>query len=80
MADMVWSLDHSHFGNRKGRSTNHYLVQLVQYAHQALQDGQSAHFLTIDYSEAFDHVDITVALNKLLDMKRNITMDRQLPV
>ena len=26
MADMESSLDHSQFGNRKGRSTNHYLV------------------------------------------------------
>ena len=68
MADMESSLDHSQFGNRKGRSTNHYLVQLVQYAHQALQDGQSADFLAIDYNKAFDRVDITVALNKLLNM------------
>ena len=65
---MESSLDHSQFGNRKGRSTNHYLVQLVQYAHQALQDGRSADFLAIDYSKAFDRVDITVALNKLLNM------------
>ena len=43
-------------------------MQLVQYAHQALQDGQSADFLAIDYSKAFDRVDITVALNKLLNM------------
>ena len=68
MSDIESSLDHSQFGNRKGRSTNHYLVQLAQYAHQALQDGQSADFLAIDYSKAFDRVDITVALNKLLDM------------
>ena len=68
MADMESSLDHSQFGNRKGRSTNHYLLQLVQYAHQALQDGQSADFLAIDCSKAFDRVNITVALNKLLNM------------
>ena len=68
MGDMESSLDHSQFGNRKGRSTNHYLVQLVQYPHQALQDGQSADFLAIDYSKAFDRVDKTVALNKLLNM------------
>ena len=43
-------------------------MQLVQYAHQALQDGQSADFLAIDYIKAFDRVNITVALNKLLDM------------
>ena len=43
-------------------------MQLVQYAHQVLQDGQSADFLAIDYSKAFDRDDITVALNKLLVM------------
>ena len=68
MGDMESSLDHSQFGNLKGRSTNHYLVQLVQYPHQALQDGQSADFLAIDYSKAFDRVDKTLALNKLLNM------------
>ena len=36
MSDMESSLDHSKFGNRNGRSTNHYHVQMVQYAHQAL--------------------------------------------
>ena len=68
MGDMESSLDHSQFSKRKGRSTNHYLVQLVQYVHQALQDGQSADFLAIDYSKAFDRVDVTGPLNKLLDM------------
>ena len=68
MADMQSSLDHSQFVNRKGRSTNHNLVQLVQYAHQALQDGENADFLAIDYSKAFDRVDITVAPKTLLDM------------
>ena len=68
MGDMESSLENSQFGNRKGRSTNQYFVQLVQYAHQALQDGQNADFLAIDYSKAFDRVDITVAINKLLNM------------
>ena len=56
---MTWSRAlTSQVGKREGRSTNHCLVQLIQYAHQALEDGQSADFLAIDYSKAFD---ITVA-------------------
>ncbi len=68
MEDMAPNLDHRQFGNRKGRSTNHYLVQLVQYAYQALEDGHTADLLTIDYSKAFDRVDATVALRRLLQM------------
>ena len=43
-------------------------MQLVQYAHQALKDGENADFLAIDYSKAFDRVDISVAHKKLLDL------------
>lgn len=68
MEDMAPQLDPWQFGNRKGRSTNHYLVNLVQHAFQALEDGYCEDLLAIDYSKAFDRVDITIALNKLLQM------------
>ena len=32
MEDMTPQLDPRQYGNRKGRSTTHYLVQLVQFA------------------------------------------------
>lgn len=68
MADMSQQLDHRQFGNRKGRSTTHYLIQLIQHVHQALQDGRSTQLLTVDYSKAFDRIDINVAINKLIRM------------
>ena len=68
MEDMNPNLDQKQFGNRKHRFTSHYLVQLVQYAYHALEDGQSADLLAIDYSKAFDRVDINVALKKLIQM------------
>ena len=63
MEDMKPNLYPRQFGNRKARSTTHYLVLLVQLAFQALEDGLGADFL-----KAFDRVDITVALHKLLQM------------
>jgi hypothetical protein len=68
MQDLSQQLDPRPYGNRKARSTSHYLVQLVQYAHQALEDGCNVNLLAIDYSKAFDRVDITIALQKLLHM------------
>ena len=66
--NMSQSLDSQQFGNRKGRSTSHYLVQLVQHIHQTWEDGLTANLLAVDYSKAFDRVDITVAIQKLIHM------------
>ena len=66
--NMSQSLDSQQFGNRKGRSTSHYLVQLVQHIHQAWEDGLTANLLAVYYSKAFDRVDITVAIQKLIHM------------
>ena len=62
MADMESRLDHSQFGNR--RQVHQPLPCTVGTVGSpgVLQDGQSAHFLAIDYSKAFDRVDITVSL------------------
>lgn len=76
MEDMSSQLDLRQFGNWKAISTSHYLVQLVQYLHQALEGGSRAHLLAIYYSKAFDRVDITVALQKLIHMGciRNLSL------
>ena len=68
MDDMLPSLDPYQFGNRKGRSTSHYLVELVQYVLNEAEAGRYVNLLTIDYSKAFDKADITVALRHLLNM------------
>ena len=53
--DMAARLDPRQFGNRRGKSTPRYLVQMVQHLHQALQDGRSNWLLATDYSKVFDH-------------------------
>ena len=68
MHDMSPSLDTMQFGNRKGRSTTHYLVALVHFVLSEVELGRYVNLLIIDYSKGFDKVDITVALEKLLSM------------
>ena len=68
MHDMSPSLDTMQFGNRKGRSTTHYLADLVHFVLSEVELGRYVNLLMIDYSKAFDKVDITVALEKLLSM------------
>jgi hypothetical protein len=68
LQDITPSLDTTQFGNRKGRSTSHYLVDLVQFILTEGEAGRYVNLLAIDYSKAFDKVDITVAMNKLLGM------------
>ena len=68
MEDVEQSLDPSQFGNRKGRSTSHYLVNLVQFVLGDAEQGRHTNLLTIDYSKAFDKVDTNIAIQKLLQM------------
>ena len=68
MEDMEQSLDPSQFGNRNGRSTSHYLVNLVQFVLGEAEQGRHTNLLTIDYSKAFDKVDTNIAIQKLLQM------------
>ena len=68
MEDVEESLDSNQFGNRKGRSTSHYLVNLVQFVLGEAEQGRHTNFLTIDYSKAFDNVDTNIAIQKLLQM------------
>ena len=68
LEDMDCLLDSKQYGNRKGLSTSHYLVDMVQYILNEAERGHSVNLLAIDYSKAFDKVDITVAMHKLLHM------------
>ena len=66
----LWKcLDPSQYDNRKHRSTTHYLVDLVQFILTEAEKGHHTNFLAIDYSKAFDKVNINVALSKLLDLR-----------
>ena len=67
--DMSSSLDSARFGNRKGRSTVHYLVDLIQYILNEAERGNLVNLLTIHYSKAFDRIDTTVAIHCLHQTK-----------
>ena len=68
MQDIEEFLDTTQLGNRKGRSTTHYLVNMVQFILTEAEHGRHTNLLAIDYSKAFDKADINVALQKLLDL------------
>ena len=61
-------LGNDQFGALKGRSTTHALVSMTHQWSCALDKGQSARVLFVDYTKAFDHVDHTILLSKLLDL------------
>lgn len=67
--DIESKIDNGQFGNRKGRSTTHYLVKLVDaiWKHTDLPKSLSRIIIT-DFSKAFDRVDHNIAIPKLLDM------------
>ena len=62
------TLDCTQYGNRRGRSSTHYLVDLVQFILNEAELGRYVNLLAIDFSKAFDKVDVTIAIQRLLDM------------
>lgn len=59
-------LDGNQFGALRGRSTSHALVAIIHKWCCALDAGNSVRTLFVDFSKAFDRVDHTLLLNKLL--------------
>ena len=60
--------DPSQFGNVKGSSTTHYLIKLTNQAFKSTDKGLATTAITIDYSKAFDLVDHTTLISKLLEL------------
>ena len=60
--------DPSQFGNVKGSSTTHYLINLTNKAYRSTDKGLATTAITIDYSKAFDLVDHTTLITKLLEL------------
>ena len=60
--------DTQQFGAMKGRYTTHALSSMLHLWSDVLDHGQSvgAHSFFVDYSKAFDHIDHTLLLNKLI--------------
>ena len=64
----ILQYDSAQFGNRKGGSTVHYLVDLIQYILDEAERGNLVNLLTINYSKAFDSIDIIAAIHHLHQM------------
>ena len=69
LEDISKHIDSNQFENRKGLSTNHYLIQLP---HQILENAELPKTISTlvfsDFSKAFDKIDHNVLVNKLLSM------------
>ena len=66
--DLIGKLDADQFGNTKGTSTTHYLLNLTNEAYISTDKGNATTAVTIDYSKAFDYVDHSVLIEKLVDL------------
>lgn len=62
------NLANNQIGVLKGKSTNHVLVAVLHTWCCALDAGESVRALFVDITKAFDRVDHTLLLNKLLAM------------
>ena len=52
----------------KGRSTTHALIDIVHKWNATLDDGSSVCVVFVDYAKAFDHVDHSILLVKLISL------------
>ena len=66
MQDMGLSLYTMQFGNLRGRLTIDYLADLVHFVLSEVELERYVNPLMISYSKAFDKVDVTVVMEKLL--------------
>ena len=67
--DLKSSMDRKQFGNRKGLSTTHCLIDLLHtlYGHAETRKTTSTLVLT-DFSKAFDRIDHNIAIKKLISL------------
>ena len=61
-------LDKCQYGNIRGSSTTHYLINLLHMAYVSTDEGKATTAVTIDYSKAFDYIDHTILAKKLITM------------
>ena len=67
LADIDHLLDKSKFGSRAGRSTGHYLTDLVNFLCQSAEKPRNTStIIATDFSQAFDKVDHNVVIKKLI--------------
>ncbi|KAI8484066.1 hypothetical protein Bbelb_381840 [Branchiostoma belcheri] len=69
LQDITPNLDPQQFGGLKGRSTTHYLVSLVDHlSKESDKPGNISTMVMTDFSKAFDRIDHTVAICKLIKL------------
>ena len=61
-------LDNCQYGNTKGSSATHYLIKLTDKAYASAERGNATTAVTIDYSKAFDYIDHTILVKKLINL------------
>ena len=72
MADIRSLIDPQQFGNMRGSSVNHYLVSLLDVIHRGLdKPGNHVNLCTFDFTKAFDLIDHTLAIKKLIGLGVN---------
>lgn len=69
LADISSKLDPKQFGNVKGSSTSHYLVDMLDFIQKGLdKPGHYANLCTVDFAKAFDRVNHNIVIEKLIDL------------
>jgi len=67
MLDKIYDqIDSQQFGAVRGRSTTHALTSMLHLWSEALDRGDSVRVLFVDYTKAFDRMDHTILLDKLI--------------
>jgi len=61
-------LDGRQYGALKGISTTHELVDILHHWHHAIENNCAVRAVFLDYAKAFDHVDHSIVIQKLLDL------------
>jgi len=60
-------LDRKQFGCFRGKSTTHALIDMLHHWNSALDNRKSVRLLfVLDYAKAFDHVDHSTVVRKLI--------------
>ena len=68
-------IDLRQYGTVARVSTNHYLINLIHYLHEGAEESRNTGTVVLtDFSKAFDLVDHTILINKIIQMgvRRNI--------
>ena len=67
--DIAEHIDKKQFGNVKGSSTVHYLVDLLRFVLEGLdKPGHYAYLATIDFTKAFDRVNHNIVVKRLIEL------------